>query len=210
MKDVFVVAHTQSQHHVDGLVGGWYDTSLTELGRAQAARVATRLGELIDKARPLELYASDLKRAAETAEVIGAAFGADVVRLSGLRELSLGSAGGKPQAWLRARQTPWPREHGRLDHREGVEDAETQREFITRIYRAMDQIVASASPTQIIVTHGYAMTFVIAAWIRMPLEAASYLSFKSTSGGITHLHEDDTFFNRAVISLNETAHLAGA
>ena len=52
-----------------------------------------------------------------------------------------------------------------------------------------------------------ALTFVVSAWIRMPLEAAGYVAFRSTSGGITVLHEDDFFHNRAVVSLNDTSHL---
>jgi broad specificity phosphatase PhoE len=39
-KDIYVVAHTQSEHHVQKLVGGWYDSELTEFGRLQADAVA--------------------------------------------------------------------------------------------------------------------------------------------------------------------------
>ena len=42
----------------------------------------------------------------------------------------------------------------------------------------------------------------------MPLEAAAYVNFKSSPGGITHLREDDVFANRQVARLNDTAHLA--
>jgi hypothetical protein len=52
------------------------------------------------------------------------------------------------------------------------------------------------------------MTFVIARWIRLPLEAAGHVNFRSNSGGITHLQEDDFFGNRAVRFLNSTSHLA--
>lgn len=51
------------------------------------------------------------------------------------------------------------------------------------------------------------MTFVVAAWIRMPLEAAGYVSFRSTSGGITVLEKDDHWHNRRVVSLDDTSHL---
>lgn len=58
------------------------------------------------------------------------------------------------------------------------------------------------------VTHGGALTFVIAAWIRMPIRSAGHVAFRSTSGGITHLREDDFFHNRQVMALNSVAHLA--
>ena len=44
----------------------------------------------------------------------------------------------------------------------------------------------------------------------MPIEAAGYVAFRSTSGGITVLREDDYFHNRAVESLNDTSHLIGS
>jgi probable phosphoglycerate mutase len=42
----------------------------------------------------------------------------------------------------------------------------------------------------------------------MPLEATGYAKFKISPGGITHLHEDDFFRDRQVVTVNETHHLA--
>ena len=206
-KDIYVVAHTQSRHHVEGLVGGWYDSPLTDFGRRQAEAVAARIAALVGDQRPVEIYSSDLMRAAQTAEPIGARLAAPVTHWSDLRERDYGVAGGKPNAWLEGRVVFDA--SNRLDHRDGIEGAETKREFITRIYRAMDRIVESPCDTQVVVTHGYAMTFVVAAWIRMPLESAGWVNFRSNAGGISHLHEDDELFNRYVMSLNDRAHLAG-
>jgi probable phosphoglycerate mutase len=94
-----------------------------------------------------------------------------------------------------------------LDHDEGVPGAETRRDIAVRVYRAMDQILASPCQYQIVVTHGGALTFVVAAWIKMPIEAAGYIVVKATSGGITHLYEDDVYSSRGIVSLNETSHL---
>ena len=44
-KDIYLVAHGEAQHHVQGLVGGWYDSDLTELGHRQAQAIAGRLAE---------------------------------------------------------------------------------------------------------------------------------------------------------------------
>ena len=208
-KDIYVVTHTQSQHHVDGLVGGWYDTALTDFGRRQADAVAARIGELVGDRRPVEIYASDLLRAAQTAEPIGARLGAPVTLWPDLRERGYGAAGGKPDSWLDGRVVFVGRDGDRLDHRDGIEGAETKREFLTLIYRAMDRIVESPCATQVVVTHGFALTFVVAAWIKMPLESAGWVNFRSGAGGITHLREDDTLFNRYVMSLNDRTHLDG-
>jgi probable phosphoglycerate mutase len=204
MKNLYVVAHTESIHHVEGKVGGWFDTGLTELGRAQAVAVAGRLAELLETATPA-ITSSDLRRARETAEVVAERLKCPLELTPDLRELSYGSAEGRPQRWLAGRFQPAP-DDNRLDHR-SIDGAETKREFITRVYRAVDGIVGSDHPDHIIVTHGYAMTFVIARWIGMPLQSAGFVNFRSRSGGITHLQEDDFLRNRTVRFLNSTSHL---
>jgi probable phosphoglycerate mutase len=101
-----------------------------------------------------------------------------------------------------------PRTGNRLDHRFGIPGAETRRELASRIYRAVDRIVASPATHQVIVTHGFALTFVVAAWIGMPLEAAGSVAVLAASGSITYLQEDDLFGNRAIVRLIDTTHLA--
>lgn len=207
-KDIYVVAHTQSRHHVEKRIGGWYDSELTDLGRRQAKAVAKRIHDLVGASRPVELYASDLLRAAQTAEAIAVRLATPVLSTPDLRERSLGVAGGQPQSWL-DRLPPPSRDADRMDDREGIEGAETRREFATRIYRAMEQVIASDSQAQVVVTHGGALTFVIAAWIGLPLQAAGWVQFRSNAGGITHLREDDRSFDRVVMSLNDRTHLDG-
>ena len=41
MKEIFIVTHTQATHHIDRLVGGWYDSNLTEKGVTDARACAT-------------------------------------------------------------------------------------------------------------------------------------------------------------------------
>lgn len=207
MKDIYVVAHAQSQHHVDEVVGGWFDTGLTDLGRRQAAAAAARLKDRIGGSAP-QIVSSDLKRAAETAALIGEAFASPVALDADLREMSYGSAGGKPDAWMQANESHAARVGDRMGHR-SIPDGESKREFATRIYRAMERIVADPAPVQVVVTHGFAITFVVAAWVRMPLEATGYINLRTNGGGLTHLREDDLRFNRAVVRLNEVAHLEG-
>ncbi len=206
MRDIYVVTHTESQHHVDGLVGGWYDSALTERGRRQADAVAARLGELIE-APSVVVTASDLRRTRETAEPIAARFGVPVLESRDLREISFGPAEGKPQSWLDERFEPSP-DDNRLDFRNS-EGGETRRELATRIYRAVAGILERDASTQVVVTHGFAMTFVVAAWIGMPIDAVGSVNLRATSGGITHLHEDDFFRNRQVAFLNDARHLEG-
>lgn len=205
MKDLFVVTHTQSIHHVENKVGGWYDTGLTPRGEIDARATAERLAGMVGGG-DAEIFSSDLLRASQTAAIIAKRFRQPVVHTAGLREISYGSAGGKPSDWLAERQTPAP-DDNRMDHRGGIEDAETRRDIASRVYRCVESIVERPCEKQIIVTHGFALTFVIAAWIKMPLDAAGYVSFPARPGSITHLRQDDFWKSRSVISLAETSHL---
>ncbi|GLQ54146.1 putative phosphoglycerate mutase [Devosia nitrariae] len=202
---MFVVTHTQSIHHTEKRVGGWYDTGLTPRGQTDAEATAERLATLAGD-DDVEIFSSDLLRASQTAAIIAGRLNRPIVEMSDLREMSRGSAGGKPQEWLHEREIP-PSDDNRMDHRGGIEDAETRREIATRIYRCLDEIVSRACGTQIIVTHGVALTFVIAAWIKMPIDAAGHVFFHARSGSITHLRQDDFWKDRSVVSLADISHL---
>jgi probable phosphoglycerate mutase len=204
-KTLYVVTHTQSIHHVEGRVGGWYDTGLTQKGRNDAGLVAARLAPLIDDGKA-ELFSSDLLRASQTADIIGERLGLQPVLMKDLREMSYGVAEGQPEAWMQGRQLP-PPDDNRLDHRGGIDNGETRRELAHRVYRAMDEILARPCTTQIVVTHGFALTFVVAHWIKMPIEAAGHIALRAVSGSITHLAQDAFWNNRAVITLAGSAHL---
>ena len=94
-----------------------------------------------------------------------------------------------------------------MGHEEGVAGAETRAAFATRVYAAVEEILARTCPRQVVVTHGFALTFVVACWIRMPLPSVGFVSFRATSGGITELAEDDRFNNRQVVRLDDVRHL---
>ena len=206
MRCLYVIAHPEATHHVRGLVGGWFDSHLTERGRHQAELIGRRVRHLVPAQAEVELCSSDLTRAAQTAEAVGRHLGVPPRWKPDLREKSYGEAVGRPRAWLDERFVPPPASGDRLDHAE-IPGAETKRDFATRIYRVVEEVLASRCSQQVVVTHGFALTFVIAAWIKMPLEAAGYVNFHSSSGGITHLMEGDYFHNRGVAVLNDTSHL---
>ncbi|MFD3707063.1 histidine phosphatase family protein [Nocardia sp. NPDC058658] len=207
MRNIYVVTHPEATHHLGRLVGGWFDSELTPAGTVVATAAAAELRARIPEDAGIELYSSDLRRTAQTAEAVGAALGVEPILDARLREKSYGEAGGRPQQWLDARFVPPPLVGDRMRHDEGIPGAETKAVFAQRIYAAMDSIVASTCRHQVVVTHGGSLTFVIAAWIGMPIESAGYAAFRATPGGITELREDDFFHNRQVVHLDDTRHL---
>nr|WP_232327832.1 histidine phosphatase family protein [Kibdelosporangium sp. MJ126-NF4] len=201
------MTHPQATHHVEGVVGGWHDSTLTPAGHTAAARIAAVLRERIPRAADTPVFSSDLRRTAQTAAAIGGALGTRPVLDPRLREISYGQAEGKAQRWLDDRFVPPPATGDRLRHDVGVPGAETRLSCARRVYAALDTVLAAPGEHQVVVTHGFAVTFVIAAWIGMPLQAAGQVAFRVASGSITVLRQDDFFHNRALVSLGETGHL---
>ncbi len=205
LKELFVVTHTESIHHVENKVGGWYDTDLTLRGKRDAQATAKRLAEVLGE-REVEIHSSDLRRASQTAQAIAQRLSFDVIETPALREISYGAAGGQPQEWLDARYVPAP-DDDRLDHHCRIDGAETRRDVATRVFPCVEAIVSRPCATQIIVTHGFTLSMVIAAWMKIPIEACGFVSFPAKSGSITHLRQDDFFRSRAVIGLADASHL---
>ncbi|MFF7942421.1 histidine phosphatase family protein [Nocardia gamkensis] len=207
MQDLYVVSHPHAEHTEHDLVGGWYDSELTARGRRDAHLVATELVRRRDGAiRPVRITTSDLARCTETAQILAAALGVPVAADQRLREISFGEAGGRPNAWLAQRQVPAP-DHDRLDHRGPVAGAETRREVATRVEACVRELMTDTDHDHIVVTHGYALTFVLTTWMMVPVEAVGFVSFSTAPGAITHLRHDDYWRNRAVLSLADTSHL---
>ena len=86
MTQLILVRHGQTQWNLEGRWQGQADPSLNAFGRAQAQRAALELRDAgLD-----HLYSSDLRRAMETATIIGAELGRAVHADARLREINLG------------------------------------------------------------------------------------------------------------------------
>ncbi|MEU7581525.1 histidine phosphatase family protein [Streptomyces sp. NPDC041068] len=208
MRSIFVVAHPEATHHVEKVVGGWHDSHLTPTGRRAAASIARALRAEIPDGADVEVISSDLQRASGTADEVAGLFGVTPLLDRRLREKSYGEAEGRPQEWLDRRFVPPPAEGDRMGHHEGVPRAETRGSCARRVYAAMEEILSRPAGHQIVVTHGFALTFVVAAWIKMPYDSVGSVSFRAPSGSITVLREDDFFHNRQVVTVGDTRHLA--
>jgi probable phosphoglycerate mutase len=107
---VYLIRHGETEWNCTGRWQGHRDVPLSAAGRAQAARLARRLAE--EGAHFDALYASDLKRALETAEPIGGALGLAPAAAPALREIDLGRWAGKTRAEIAA---AYPEEWRKLE-----------------------------------------------------------------------------------------------
>ncbi|MFD6389056.1 histidine phosphatase family protein [Nocardia sp. NPDC060259] len=206
MQDIYVVCHPHAEHTQHDLVGGWHNSHLTPHGRRDAHLVAGELQRRRDPFRPMRITTSDLARCTETAEIIATTLDIPVDATPRLREISFGAAEGKPNAWLAQRQIPAP-DNNRLDHRGPIPGAETRREVATRVGSCLREVMADTIHDHVVVTHGYALTFVVTTWMQIPVDAIGFASFATTPGAITHLRLDNHWRNRTLVSLADTSHL---
>lgn len=197
MQNIYIVTHAQSVHHVEDLGGGWYDTSLTEKGISQAEKLSEFLFEEIG-ITGIPVYSSDLKRASETAEIIARPFDSAIIQDNRLRETSIGDAEGKHSDWRHENIIPFPADGDRLNHRI-YKNSETPKNVGTRIRECLDEIIEKNDENLIIVSHGNALTFIIMAWLKVPVENMDYCNFRAAPAQITFLQEDDVFNNRSVV-----------
>lgn len=202
MRTLYLVTHPEATHHVEGRVGGWYDSELTPEGMQAADQIGAALTARIPHSESIELFSSDLRRTTQTAAAISTHLGTLPVFDALLREKSYGVAEGKPQAWLDERLRTPPPVGERLRHDEGIDGAETMHAFATRIHESMEEVLNRPCSHQIISTHGGVLTFAAAAFLRLPIDALGHMRLRARPGTITVLREDDYFHNRSLIELD--------
>lgn len=208
MKRFYVVTHGQAQHHLDHVVGGWFDSRLTAKGIEQAHHLA-RFFPTLQLPERTAIYSSDLLRCRETAEIVSDALGLETVFDQRLRKMSFGSHEGMDQARHNGIMIPAAEKpEGRMDHAI-CEGAETRRQFATRLADFV-QGLDSELECAVIVTHGFAASFLISALQQVPVESMGFVSFKMSPGGVSELVEDDLFKNVTLTRLNIAVPVMGA
>lgn len=205
MEKIIIVQHCQSEHHINDLTGGWTDTPLTDFGRKQANLIGTRLKKETN-GNGYVLYSSDLMRAKQTAEIIGGYFNLNVIEDSRLREINNGIAAGKTKDWVKENENPRLKKGFDIDYLAFAE-GETVREFYKRIYVCMEEFSGIEGKNLIIVTHGGAISNILAWWLKLNPEILNETCFLASPGSISVLSKS-RYGQNALRLFNDTSHLA--
>jgi alpha-ribazole phosphatase len=148
---LILVRHGETDWNRDGRWQGHADAPLNERGRKQARELAGELAETPVAA----VYASDLSRARETAEIIAAPHGSPVDVDPRLREVHVGDWSGLTMAEIEERYPEAVRRWrtGAVDH--AFEDGETYAAMGERVVAAVEEIAARHRGEEVVVVlHG--------------------------------------------------------
>jgi broad specificity phosphatase PhoE len=145
---LLLVRHGETDWNRDGRWQGHSDTQLNDVGRRQAARLGDELNG-VDV-----VYASDLARARETAEILAERLGLDVEVDGRLRERGFGAWEGKTRPEIEAEfgeaLARW-----RAGEGPGADDAEPFADFAARVKSFLDDVLARhPDETVLVVAHG--------------------------------------------------------
>ena len=202
-----LVRHGESQSSVSRVIAGPRScTGLSDLGRRQCERLATRLGETAELAGAV-LYASDYCRAVETAELIAPALGNPPVQV----EPGFGEHDPGPDCdGLTFEQ--FVERHGRPDwendpHAVSFPGGETVAEMHHRVGATLQAVMTRhVGGTVVVCCHGGVVNAVLRLALRAPIIGGFELYTANAS--LTELALVSPGRWR-LLRYNDTAHLAG-
>jgi probable phosphoglycerate mutase len=194
------VRHGQSTWNHERRIQGQLDPPLSDEGRRQA----TRLGRRLAGRRLSGFYTSDLKRAFETAQLIGKVAGVEPTPMPELREIFLGEWEGLrtgdiaeryPEAWAGWQEEPdW----------DLVPGGESAALFEARVSAALDAIFKRHERGEVlVVTHGGVIQVALHRIVGRP--SRGLFPFKIQNASISVIEKSN---GRVVVSgVNDIAHL---
>ncbi|MGV0717045.1 glucosyl-3-phosphoglycerate phosphatase [Mycolicibacterium sp. XJ662] len=173
IRRLVMLRHGQTEYNAGSRMQGQLDTDLSELGREQAVAAA----EVLAKRQPRVVVSSDLRRALDTAVVLGDRAGLPVLVDTRLRETHLGDWQGMTHLEVDA-VAPGARLAWREDARWAPHGGESRVDVATRAMPLVTELVADQpdwgleAPERpvVLVAHGGLIAALTAALLRLPVD----------------------------------------
>lgn len=203
--ELVLIQHGQGEDEAQHLRGGWLDLPLTPLGARQMEALARRLAG--EGARFDALYASSLRRAAESAAILGRALGLAPALHDGLRAFHWGDLTGvadegAEQPFSGAWDIPSD------SHLPPAPNAETPVSFAARAWRALEAIMAGHPGGRVaVVTHGGVVRAAVRRWLGLHAWARDGALLACEPASVTRLRRTPDG-RPQLVTFNDTAHLA--
>lgn len=164
MLRIYLVRHGQNQDNANGILNGHRDKPLTDIGIAQAHETANKLR--ITRIHFDIVYASPLRRAYKTAEIITGVLGLPKPEvMSELTERDFGVMTGKQQSQIAELCSPDILRTDTITYFLNPEGAETFPQLLDRAKKALGKIMEKHTDGNLLlVTHGDLGKMVYAAY----------------------------------------------
>ena len=200
MTKLILVRHGQTEWNHNLKYQGHSDTCLSAIGKQQARLLARRLQEVPFTA----VYASDLQRAFDTAQIVAVSHNLAVQVMPQLREIKFGNWEGLTSAEIEAR---WPDGIRRLytePETLAIPGGETFLQVRERAVAAIQTLVQRHSQdTVVVVSHGGTIRTIICTALGMSLNQVWSIRQDNTAVNVLEFYED-----HAVLTLlNDCHHL---
>ncbi len=200
MINLFLTRHGETAWNARGRFQGQTDVPLNEKGRQQAEALAKRLAAESFAA----IYASDLKRARETAEIIAQNHACPLIPEPRLREISFGQWEGSTYAELQQRYPEaiqaWHADIANFTP-PGGESLPQFAERVTAAYRAITQ--KHNDETVLLVAHGGSLQMLLTRLLGMSADRFWQLQFSHCALTKVAIYEEGAILNL----FNDTHHL---
>lgn len=169
---LYLLRHGQTDWNRERRLQGWLETELNATGRAQAAKQAQLMKDRLSPSELLPLFSSPLKRAAETAKILGDALGSVPIYDDRLREIQMGAWQGLTHAEVASR---WPDHYSahKTDFHLSLNTIDGEK--LAAFARRLDSVLTALAGPSILVTHGIALQFIRGRLLGLDLEATAEL-----------------------------------
>lgn len=202
MLRLLLIRHGRSEMNAQGRIQGWLDSPLDDLGRVQAHAVAGRL----QREGLALLYSSDLRRAWETAQIIGQTLDIPLIPDVRLRERNLGDIAGLSGEEVQERFPDMVREWEGSRMMRPAPGGEQPADFWARVVAAFDDIVARHPEGTVgVVTHGGVLAAYMSHLMGLEVGRWGLLSFGNGSLSAVELTERGA----RIRWVNDCCHLDG-
>lgn len=198
-RHIFFVRHGSTDWNNALRFQGRSDIPLNDEGRAQARRLALRSGGW----RDARLFCSALSRARETADILSASCGCEVVPRDGLLEMGFGDWEGHSMLELEKRDPEAFREWRRSPFERTPPGGESFAEIRSRLLPVLEEASACDEERVVIVSHGGVIRAALAILVGMSLDSTWRVKLSNCS--VTAVESGSRGFS--LVFLNDCLHL---
>jgi broad specificity phosphatase PhoE len=203
MTEILFIRHGQTPANATGHWQGWTDAPLTPTGRAQAQAIARQLA--VERGQVAALYTSPLRRALETAQVVGAALDLQPISVDQLKEIHFGQLEGVTLQEMEARFPDlYARWQDKTDMAFQWPGGERRIDFFNRAAEACQRIIARHLEEKlVIVAHGGTIRACLAHLL--PHQLGQWWAYSLVNGGLTRVRATES--DSRLLVLNDARHL---